>query len=89
MINTAKAKWDLSKEEKYAVNWFNKHGFDGEIEKQYLSKTKFIISKNGVTDRFELPQGIKNINTRKIMDSYEKSFNLLCELEILRKQINS
>lgn len=88
MIDTNKARWDLSKEEKYVINWFNEHGFHGEIVKQYVSKTKFIVSKNGVTDNFELQQGLSNMDIKKYMSQYEKQFDLLCELTKLRNQID-
>ena len=55
MIDVSKAKWTLSEETVFAVEWFEKNGFSGSLDKQYLSKTKFTVSKNGVTDKFELP----------------------------------
>lgn len=86
MVDTSRAKWDLSKEELYAVQWFNENGFSGELVKQHLSKTYFSISKNGVEDRFELPQGYKDMNIRAYMAQYEKAFSLLCELQRLRAE---
>lgn len=92
MINTIKAKWDFSPEEKYAIKWFNDHGFDGELVAQYISKTKFIVTKDGVTDRFELPQGNKDMKVSRYMEQYHKSFEMLCEItrmkaEYKRRQI--
>lgn len=58
MIDTANAKWDFSKEEKYVIKWFNDNGFNGKIIKQYVSKTIFEIEKDNIVDKFELPQGI-------------------------------
>ncbi|MBQ2396840.1 MAG: hypothetical protein II304_07410 [Bacteroidales bacterium] len=81
MIDTSNAKWDLSKEEKYAVKWFNDNGFDGELDKQLLSKTKFNISKNGVLDTFELPNGLEKVNIKNIMSDYARSFDMLCKLK--------
>lgn len=74
MIDTSNAKWDLSKEEKFAIQWFADNGFSGKIDKQYISKTIFKISKDGIEDVFELPQGVKNINIRNIMTQYGKNF---------------
>lgn len=48
MIDISNAKWELSKEEQYAVKWFNDNGFDGKLDKQFLSKTKFSVSKNNI-----------------------------------------
>ena len=54
MIDISNAKWDLSKEEKYVIKWLNEKGFDGKLVKQYVSKTIFSLSKDGITDTFEL-----------------------------------
>lgn len=88
MIDTSNAKWELSKEEKYAINWLNQNGFDGVLQKQYISKTIFEVTKNGETDRFELLQGFKGINMKKYMTQYEKSFDMACELKKLRETAN-
>ena len=45
MIDTSNAKWDFSKEEKFAIKWFEENGYNGKIIKQYISKTIFEISK--------------------------------------------
>ena len=39
MIDLKKARWDLSPEEKYAVKWLVENGFEGELARQYVSKT--------------------------------------------------
>lgn len=83
MIDISNAKWDFSKEEKYVIDWFNRNGFDGEIIKQYVSKTIFEISKNGATDRFELPQDLKNVG--RYMEQFGRNWEILCELQQLRK----
>ena len=84
MVDTSKAKWELSKEEKYAIEWFNENGFDGEIEKQFVSKTQFSITKDGIQDKFELPQGIK-VNMKKFMEQFEVNWDMLCKLKQLEK----
>lgn len=83
MIDISNAKWDFSKEEKHVIDWFNKNGFEGEIIKQYVSKTIFKISKNGVTDRFELPQDLKNVG--RYMEQFSRNWEIFCELQQLRK----
>lgn len=87
MIDTSSAKWDLSKEELYAINWFNQHGFDGRLEKQFVSKSIFVISKDNITDKFELMQGVKNMDIRAYMNQYERNWKMLCELSELRKKV--
>lgn len=86
MIDVSAAKWDLSKEEHYAVKWFDKNGFDGKLVKQFLSKTKFTIHRDGVTDHFELPQGLRNMDVKKYMEQYGQSFLMLRNLVELRKE---
>lgn len=83
MIDISNAKWDFSKEENYAIEWLNKNGFSGKITKQYITKTIFEISKNGITDRLEFPQDLKNI--RRYMEQFNRNWEILCELQQLRK----
>ena len=85
MIDTSNAKWDFSKEEKYVINWFNKNGFSGKIVKQYVSKTIFEITKDDISDKFELPQGIAFKNIKAYMKQFMKNWDMYCELYELRK----
>lgn len=77
MIDTTKAKWDLSKPEQYAIEWFTENGFVGEILKQYVSKTVFRISKDGIYDTFELPQSVTPKTINDFMEQYRKQFDIL------------
>lgn len=88
MIDITNAKWDLSKEEKYVIEWFDNNGFDGKLIKQYVSKTKFEVEKYGVKDYFDLTQGITGMDVESYMQQYEKSFKTLCELQKLREEVN-
>lgn len=85
MLDLSKIKWEMSHNEKYAVKWFNDHGFDGEV-KQYLSKTKFTLTKDGKTDTFELPT-TADVEIKSYMQQYEKSWKLHCEINQLRRQL--
>ena len=89
MIDTSNAKWDFSKEENYAIQWFNDNGYDGNIIKQYISKTIFEISKDGITEKFELPQGMEFKNVKGYMEQYKKNWKMLCELQRLREEAKS
>lgn len=89
MIDTSGAKWDFSKEEKYAIEWLNKNEYNGKIVKQYISKTIFEIEKDGVTDKFELPQEIEFKNIKGYMEQYKKNWEMLCELQRLREEAKS
>lgn len=86
MIDTSNAKWDFSKEEKFAIKWFEENGYSGRIIKQYISKTMFEISKDGIADKFELPQGIVFKNIKGYMEQYKKNWEMLCELQRLREE---
>jgi hypothetical protein len=79
-------EWDYDKGEKYAIQWFEEHGFDVTLKKRYISKDVFEVSKDGVTDTFELPLGNKDIKYRNVMEQFEKNFSLLCELQKLRAE---
>ena len=85
MIDTTKQKWDFSKEEKYAIDYLNEHGFSGELKKQYISKTVFSICKDGIQDFFELPQGLKKMDIKKYMEQFSKNWGILVELVKLRE----
>lgn len=85
MINVDKAKWALSLEEQYAIRWFAENGFEGEIVKQYVSKTKFAVCKDALNDDFELPQGLKGMNVKAYMEQYRKQFALKQKLAMAQK----
>ena len=84
MIDTSKAKWEFSKEDKYIFNWLKENGFDAVLEKQFISKMKVTVTKDGVTNHAEFPSGMK-FDVKSYMKQYGKSFDMLCELEKLRK----
>lgn len=85
MIDVSNAKWDFSKEEKFVIEWFDNHGFNGKILKQYVSKTIFQVEKDDITDKFELPQGIVFKDISAYMDQFSKNWDMLYELYKLRK----
>ncbi len=84
MIDTSNVKYEFSKEEEYAIKWFNKNGFDGKIDKQLQTKTRFIVSKNGVDEKFELPQRVIISNIKSFMEQWNKSFELSCKIRELQ-----
>lgn len=67
-------KRDKSKNEKYAEKWFRENGFECRLVKQYISKTKYEVSKDGITAIFELPFGVENC--KKYMDFYNETFEM-------------
>ena len=86
-IDISNAKWDFSKEEKFAIKWFEDNGFTGKIVKQYVTKTIFEISKDGITDRFELPQGVVFKNIKGYMEQYRRNWSINLELRNLRNKV--
>lgn len=85
MIDTSKAKWEFSKEDKYIFDWLEKNGFDAVLEKQHISKMIVTVSKDGVTDVAHFTSGMR-FDVKSYMEQYGKSFSLLCELQKLRKE---
>ena len=47
-INKDDKEWELTKGERYAINWFERNGFDCVLEKRHISVDYFTITKNGV-----------------------------------------
>lgn len=80
MIDTSKAKWEFSKEDKYIFNWLDKNGFDAVLEKQYITKMKVTVTKDGVTDNAEFVSGMR-YDVKSYMEQYRKSFELLRRLQ--------
>lgn len=79
-------KWELSKSEKYAVKWFSENGFNVSLEKQYISKSIFLISKNGISEFFEINTTLNGINLKKYMVQFKINFETLCELKKLKEK---
>ena len=86
-IDISNAKWDFSKEEKFVIKWFEENGFTGKIVKQYVTKTIFEISKDGITDRLELPQGVVFKNIKGYMEQYRRNWSINLELRDLRNKV--
>ena len=73
MIDTSKAKWELSKEDAYVFEWLQANGFDAVLVKQYVSKMKVTVSKDGVTDHAEFTSGRK-YDVKAYMEQYGRAF---------------
>lgn len=71
--------YEFDKNDEYAMKWFVENGFNYSIQKQCVSKTVFDVDKDGITDKFELHNGVTDIE--KYMQFYEKIFVLKQELE--------
>lgn len=74
-----KLEKQLSKNEEYVIKWFEENGIEVISAKQYISKTKFKIRKDGIEDNFELLSEVTNIE--KYMEMYKRSLDMRFEIE--------
>lgn len=81
MKNLDKHEWDFSYGETYAIRWFENHGFETVLKRRSITADQFVVTKNGVSYQFRLPLGNKKIQYRKIMEQFERDFELFCEIE--------
>ena len=86
MENLDKREWDFSKGEKYAIKWWEDHGYSIVIRKRFISKDYCTISKGGFSFDYDLPLGDEKINYRKLMEQFERDFCLAMELDNLRRE---
>lgn len=78
---------NLTKAEKYFINWLNENGFEGKVVKQYQTKTIFKVEKDGIEDTVNLPNvSEKDFNIGTFCNSYLKQFETLKELHDLRRE---
>ena len=87
MTNLDKHEWDFSEGEQYAINWLEEHGFEFTLNKRFVSVDRFTVSKDGVTDEFRFPVGNPNIDYHRLMEQFDKNFEMLRELTALRRQV--
>ena len=87
MTNLDKHEWDFSEGEQYAINWLEEHGFEVTLNKRFVSVDRFTVSKDGVTDEFRFPVGTPNIDYHRLMEQFDKNFEMLRELTALRRQV--
>ena len=76
---------DFSKNEKYAMRYFKENGFDFVILKQYNSKTKFKVQRDGLSYIWELPTGVENIGQYMKVFIYGHEQKL--EIQRLKEQL--
>lgn len=76
MISISNAKWDLSDREKRAIKILARNGFDIVLDQQYLSKTVFTVTKNGISDKFSLDNGNKKLNVKQYIDLFLSAWTI-------------
>lgn len=74
-----KLEKQLSKNEEYVIKWFEENGIEVISAKQYISKTKFKIRKDGIEDNFELLSEVTDIE--KYMEMYKQSLDMKFEIK--------
>lgn len=74
-----KLEKQLSKNEEYVIKWFEENGIEVISAKQYVSKTKFEIRKDGIEDNFELLSEVTDIE--KYMEMYKQSLDMKFEIK--------
>ena len=79
-----KLEKQLSKNEEYVIKWFEKNEIEVISAKQYVSKTKFKIRKDGIEDDFELLSEVTNI--KKYMEMYKQSLDMKFEIEKAKRE---
>lgn len=53
---------DLTRNERYCMEWFERHGYRIKVKKQWNSKTVFDVNSKELGDfTFELPRGVEDI----------------------------
>lgn len=83
MTNLDNKEWEFSKGEKYAIRYWEGHGYEVTILKRYIAKDKCVISKNGFSFDYDLPLGDAKINYKMIMTQFEQQFDLAQRLNKL------
>lgn len=81
----------LSDSAMYAIWWFVENKFFGSLVRNNTSKTKWVVTRDGVTDNFTLTatlQSPKKCNIEAYMKEFNKSFEMKCEIERLRSMKN-
>lgn len=80
MRDTTKAKWDFSKEDEQIFDWLEKHGFDAILEKQYISKMKIRVSKNGLESVEDFPSG-RVFDVSAYMGNFLQSWEMFSKIQ--------
>ena len=84
MIDTAKARWEFSSEDRYIFEWLEKNGFDAVLEKQNITTMRVRVSRDGFTSVETFPSG-RRFDVKAFMDLFAKQFELFCKLEKMKK----
>lgn len=65
---------EKNRNERYAEYYFSMHGFEWKCLKQYMSKTVYELSKDGLTYKWELPFGVTDMKSYMELACRENHF---------------
>ena len=76
-----KCKWEKSTNEKKAESEMEDYGFNIIEVKQYISKTKYKVSKEGVEYTFEVYTDVSNIKNymRLVFETFEMKQEIMAK----------
>ena len=72
-------KYEQNSNEMYAESWFKMHGFEIVSCKQYISRTKYVIKKNNIEMKWDLPYCVTDI--KSYMQFCGDQFEMYCKLK--------
>ena len=78
-----KSNYDKNKIEKYAENYWKKNGFDYEVKRKYMSKTVYIIRKDGLEFPYEVPDVVQDC--KLYMQWFQEQFEMRKQIAELQK----
>lgn len=70
--------WEATQTELYAEKWWKEHGFTAVLESRMLTKSVYRVTKDGVTDKYEIPMTVKD--KKGFMELFQDWWNTLVKL---------
>ena len=77
--------WAASNAEQYAEKYWHANGYSAKLVKRFVSKSVYEISKDGVIDKYEVPNAVKD--PTRYMVNFERYWEILKDAVMLRKQV--
>ena len=71
-------EWEATKTELYAEQWWKEHGFTAVLDSRMLTKSVYKITKDGITDKYEIPMTVKD--RKRFMELFQEWWNTLVKL---------
>ena len=79
-------EWESSKDERYAENWWTKHGYSWRLIKRFVSKSVYEVSDGETTVEYSIPN-VANMNMKRFMEG-PAGFTSYVELWKANKEAN-